>query len=81
MDPSPERSRVCHMPNHALRQAGKAVQHHLCQAQTAGFIYPVALCSIKTPILLTKVSSMSLKKLLGFWSPLLQYLPTLLKQI
>lgn len=25
------------MPNHALGQAGKAVQRHLCQAQTAGF--------------------------------------------
>lgn len=69
------------MPNHALGQAGKAVQRHLCQAQTAGFIYPLAMCRMKTPKSLTKVSSMSLNKLFGLGSPLLQYLPTLLKQI
>lgn len=69
------------MPNHALRQAGKAVQHHLCQAQAAGFIHPLTMCSIKTPKSLTKVSNVSLSKLFGLGSPLLQYLPTLLKQI
>lgn len=77
MNPSPEiKSVPC-----ALSQAGKAVHHHLCQAQTAGFIYPLAMCGIKTPKSSTKVSSISLNKLFGLWSPLLQYLPTPLKQI